>query len=659
MPFGLGAVKGLLPLEHVEFAMTAQHPSEQGVGLTADLLEAISFESFQPLELVDSMRQSMLARIIRLHAALDQEQSSWVRQAPVSLQPLVASIHGPLWGQLLWEISSGSDQFLLHLQQGFPLVGQLPPCEGESVPHAHPLMLTVEELRKSRSSFNQVVVRAVKQLPFSEDVLPQVLADCEQHFMSYPRALTPEDMLDKSLTRRIPVREERAHGWRTRVVDHETESGVNMATAPVDKIRHDTLDVLSEIVLQFFRNNCEVRLWKRDISQAFRRVPIQASHLDCAWTVWAHEGVLMTAQHRGMPFGTVSAVYAWHRVGYFLSAILLQMFKCPVARYVDDFFAAGRKGLTYHAGRVLSIISRLLGFPTDEAKDADDAIRMVCLGAEVEAWFSTRQLRTQVDRSKAARYMAALRSFLASGILTPGEASKLAGRLSFSVTVSGNRVGRAFIKPFYAQAHSPLPGFAVSPLLRSSAAWFLKYLSFCPTSVRTLAPKSRTKVVTWSDAAGESRWVAAVVFHNGSFWWTRIRTPHEVWCALLPRNDAQIQFQELLGVLLTWGTFSSLLHGALWVAFVDNDSVLHCLTKGSGGGPEVHLCVGNLWLELAARQVDLHVGRVESLANIADGPTRDDLSLLAWLKATWVNPMLPTWVPDFWKGPSDLGLGDT
>ena len=61
---------------------------------------------------------------------------------------------------------------------------------------------------------------------------PQVLADCEQHFMSFP-ALVPADLFDKSLTRRIPVREERAKGWRTRIVDHETESGINLVTEPV------------------------------------------------------------------------------------------------------------------------------------------------------------------------------------------------------------------------------------------------------------------------------------------------------------------------------------------------------------------------------------------------------------------------------------------
>ena len=110
----------------------------------------------------------------------------------------------------------------------------------------------------------------------------------------------------------------------------------------------------------------------------------------------------------------------------------------------------------YHAGRVLSIVSRLLGFPTDDAKDADDAISMVCLGAHVEAMFSTRQLATQVDQDKAIRYCGQLLLMLQTGILAPGEAARLAGRLSFAVTVSGNKVGRAYVKPFHAQSHAPL-----------------------------------------------------------------------------------------------------------------------------------------------------------------------------------------------------------
>ena len=143
-------------------------------------------------------------------------------------------------------------------------MGKLPLCEGAAEEHGFEAGMTVNELRENRSLFNQKVLSAVKELPFSSDIIPQVLEDFELGAMSQPRPLEPADMQRVSLTRRIPVRELRSKGWRTRVVDHETESGINGATTPADKIKHDTLDVLAEIVLLFFGTGHDVRMWKRD-----------------------------------------------------------------------------------------------------------------------------------------------------------------------------------------------------------------------------------------------------------------------------------------------------------------------------------------------------------------------------------------------------------
>eukprot|EP00972_Heterocapsa_arctica_P097744 14421070-Heterocapsa_arctica.AAC.1 len=66
------------------------------------------------------------------------------------------------------------------------------------------------------------------------------------------------------------------------------------------------------------RAGCVPLFWKRDISRAFRRLPILASHLDLSWVVFLVAGCCMAAQHLGMPFGTISAVYAWHRTGALL-----------------------------------------------------------------------------------------------------------------------------------------------------------------------------------------------------------------------------------------------------------------------------------------------------------------------------------------------------
>ena len=334
------------------------------------------------------------------------------------------------------------------------------------------------------------------------------------------------------------------------MVDHETESMVNAAMVPCDKIQHDTLDDLSEIVLSFFQRNIQVWLWKRDISKAFRRIPVRVEHHCFAWTVWIHEGCLLVAQHKGMPFGTVSAVYAWYRVGFMLCRILRALFMCPSARYVDNFFGASRASVQWNAGRILTVISSLLGFPVDDDKSAESDIRLIVLGAVCGIDWPRRQLRTCVEVSKAAKYSAQLLNVISQGCLATGDASKLAGRLSFAVTVSGNRVGRAFIKPFYAQSHRPLCSNAVFPLLRRASEWCLKYLKCCPTSVRLLTPRARPRAVSWTDASGESRWVAAVLYFQGIFFWTRVRTPDDVWRMLVPRRDHQIGFQEFLAVLL-------------------------------------------------------------------------------------------------------------
>ena len=130
-----------------------------------------------------------------------------------------------------------------------------------------------------------------------------------------------------------------------------------------------------------------------------------------------------------------------------------------------------------------------------------------------------------------------------------------------------------------------------------------------------------------------------------------MRTPDHVWDQLLDREDQQIGVQEMLAVLLTWGTFQCHLSESLWTCFVDNDGVLGAILKGSSRAPEVNIAVGHLWLALAQQSVGLHVARVESGANVSDGPTREEFGDLQRLGAVWVEPVLPPWVCDLWGIP--------
>ncbi len=54
----------------------------------------------------------------------------------------------------------------------------------------------------------------------------------------------------------------------------------------------------------------------------------------------------------------------------------------------------------------------------------------------------------------------------------------------------------------------------------------------------------------WVDAAGETRWLAAVLWLDGVFYWTRWRCDDALWSQLLHGLDHNIGTQEMLAVIL-------------------------------------------------------------------------------------------------------------
>ena len=69
------------------------------------------------------------------------------------------------------------------------------------------------------------------------------------------------------------------------------------------------------------------------------------------------------------------------------------------------------------------------------------------------------------------------------------------------------KVGRAFTKPFFAQAFAPLPGY--SPVLLRASLWWKDYLRSQHLRHRYADVCRRQRVTLWTDAAGESRFLAA------------------------------------------------------------------------------------------------------------------------------------------------------
>lgn len=648
---GLGAPKGLTQREHVAWATNLTDFMAKQTDIDQDLKRCMDFEIEHLPEDIDYMRTGLMGKLKLQAARLEEDRGKWLDKASPENHMLVKKLHGPFIEWLVKEINYEDNRLVHDLLHGFPYVGELPPSitASRSVRPRVPGLETEDTLRTNRYQKNVNIIAKLKVEEHEEDMLNSALNDMEFGAMGPVIELNKVDLNNVTLTRRLAVREERTKGWRTRVVDHKTESGINYAIIPVDKITHDSVDNLVECILYMVKANVEVELWKRDISQAFRRVPIAQKHLDLSWVVFLAYGVAYAAQHRGMPFGTISAVYAWHRVGGFLLALLRRLFLTPACRYTDDYFGVCRKGVKNTGGHCLTYVANLIGLPCDPLKDAQFVEQMVVLGALVVIDRPRAGVTVQVSPDKAEKWSRQLKILLDTGICDPGLASKFAGRLSFAVTSSCDKVGRAFVKPFYAQSHAPIHGHRMTSRLQLAARWWIAFLTLRIPPFRPFCP--REHIVVWTDAAGASRWLAAVVKFRGTWLWTRIQITRELWESFIPRADDQIMMQELLAVPLAYSTFAEQLSGSSITVFIDNDAVMSALLHGSAGIEDVNISIGQIWLDLAEMRIAFGAARVESRANVADGPTRDNFTLLHELQATYVAPVLPDWLVTLWNFP--------
>ena len=290
------------------------------------------------------MRAAELTTWCEAALELDHRREEVVQELPEQSHKLARRLHTPWLRWAAERVHFEEMETCDDLENGFPYVDDMPkgvhfagPPKADRFPKCNS-----DDLRERRRELNEMVLSKVKDMEHLEDLWNNVLDDVELGAMSEPRPLVAEDMDNLSFTRALPVREERLSGWRTRVVYHSTEAGTNDGTKPGSSPKHDTVDALVFILLTMMRLGLSPLMFKRDISQAFRRVPIRKEHLDLAAVVFWFLGETWVSEVYGMPFGSISAVHAWHRISTLMLIIILRACKAPLAKYVDDFFGASR-----------------------------------------------------------------------------------------------------------------------------------------------------------------------------------------------------------------------------------------------------------------------------------------------------------------------------
>ena len=94
---------------------------------------------------------------------------------------------------------------------------------------------------------------------------------------------------------------------------------------------------------------------------------------------------------------------------------------------------------------------------------------MIVLGAAVHSGWAKKLVTMCVEQAKADKWASQLKLMIDESKCVAEQAGKMAGKLNFAVTVQANRVGGAFIKPFYARQYAPLRHGRMSQSLQWAA----------------------------------------------------------------------------------------------------------------------------------------------------------------------------------------------
>ena len=122
---------------------------------------------------------------------------------------------------------------------------------------------------------------------------------------------------------------------------------------------------------------------------------------------------------------------------------------------------------------------------------------------------------------------------------------------------------------------------------------------------------------------------------------TALQIPPEIEGRLLKRKTQIVPF-EALGALLLLICFRRDLSKCALRHFVDSDGAAGALIRGFSSAADIACIASAFWAVAAEARAAVFIDRVDSHANVADGPSRpekfDHLGDMRALGARWVHP---------------------
>ena len=521
-----------------------------------------------------------------------------------------------------------ADDLLRDLSKGFPLVGDIPVSPVAPLDEVRKAVLPLTDLRRKAECIaggllrqHATAPRNKEDLSAEEKVFEQTLEDIRVGRMG---PLTqPGVGAQPPFTRRFGVSQRSSHGeTKVRCIDDFAQSLINDTVIVGRRIRMGSISDLVESARRLHAAQPleGLHVLKSDFQAAYRSCPILPERVSLANILVRDPatGTVSASAQWAMPFGAVSAVYAWDRLGEAITAILRKVFLFPASRYVDDLFMPVWASISAETREILLEVVDIFGAVLSPAKTPPPSAQMTVLGILVSV--TNVGITLTIEKERLAFWQEELQRLRTlRGPRRRDLACRMAGRLEFAASAAWGSSLRARFNGLYDISN----GTRDPARAEQDIEWLLRLMDGDPPSrVIDLVPRADVPVILYTDASGHPlNGLGAVLVDGDSVSWTSSTCPAKVLEALTSRRT-QINPLEICGVILGLWTFGRNIASRRLLVFIDNQAALGAISKGRSPIPDFNELVFYARGICSSLSINPVFKWVPSELNWADAPSR-------------------------------------
>eukprot|EP00438_Fugacium_kawagutii_P013451 Skav225992 [mRNA] locus=scaffold4003:161449:163482:+ [translate_table: standard] len=673
-----GAIKPLLdiethPGEAIKWALSIPHPFTVEDPLPGEVLKSMEQFKGDLAPLIDRRTRSLAWWKAQAHRLLPLTDQHLRQLKDPYLRHLLRGVpdhkpaqlgitcHIELYRAMARACGSVDSALIDEMLNGMTIVGPIgrsqrwPPYEKEQKP------VEISEVLRRAWALRETIVRRVQGVPVSgnlQKIWDATIEDrdegsCLGPFFSFDQVSKVVMRDDWIPTQRFEVVQKN----KVRGCDSATTNMINQATVITEKLQLPSTDmnVAALRKLRSIRPESQLWGWVLDERKAYRQLPIRPDHR--MFSVIAlkdpHSGRVAFFVMVGHSFGLVSAVYNYNRRSALINEFLCSLFGLVAFNFYDDKYGFEFKETIASAHEIAQAVHWWLGARYDQKK-LQLSSEPVILGVT----YNLESMILEIKSDRKRDLLEEIEAILSSGLLDPGSAGKLKGKLMFGASQLWGKVGRAFLRPISERQYSRSPhngSFSLDQALRVALVHWKGLINEGPPRTIDLKVSKRSDVVIFTDGfTSDPR--------------DRVKKPDRVGAVLFdPRLKAPVQFSEvippaaqkrwlirntqivpieMMAPILAIETFRDRLRNTDLILLIDSESVEAALVKGYSSREDLCDLISVFWDLVIKYQIRVFIDRVSTDANPADWPSRGDLE--RGERAGWVT-VKSVWPKDLSK----------